>query len=96
MNPIALSAIALAFILGGSLLGMYLRRALPSHHLSDDAKDVVRLGAGLISTIAALVLALLVNSAKESFDTQNAEVRQIVTDAILVDRLLALYGPETK
>ncbi len=75
---------------------MYLRHALPAHHLSSDAKDVVRLGAGLISSITALVLALLVNSAKDSFDSQNTGVRQIVADVILVDNFLALYGPETR
>jgi hypothetical protein len=96
MRPIALSAIALAFVLGGALLGMYLRRALPTRHLSSDTKDVVRLGAGLISSITALVLALLVNSARDSSDSQNTEVRRIVTDVILLDNLLILYGPETR
>jgi hypothetical protein len=42
--------------LGGIFLGMLLRRTLPEHHLDEHAKDVVRLGVGLIATIAALVL----------------------------------------
>jgi hypothetical protein len=66
MNAIALSCTALACISGGALLGMYLRRTLAEHHLSADAKDVVRLGTGLIGTIAALVLGLLIASAKSS------------------------------
>jgi hypothetical protein len=45
MSSIALSAIALAFILGGALLGMDLRHTLPAHHLSSDTKDVVRRSA---------------------------------------------------
>lgn len=68
---------------------------LPGHHLSSDAKDVVRLGAGLIATIAALVLGLLIASAKTSFDTQNTQIKQLTADIILLDNLLAQYGPET-
>src|SRR5262245_59639201 len=70
MSPLALSVIAFACILAGTLVGMLLRNRLPENHLGSDAKDVVRLGAGLIGTIAALVLGLLIASAKTSFDTQ--------------------------
>jgi hypothetical protein len=95
MSPIALSCIALACILAGALLGMVLRHMLPGHHLSPDAKDVVRLGAGLVGTIAALVLGLLIASAKSSFDTQSTQITQMTANVILLDRLLAQYGPET-
>jgi hypothetical protein len=54
----------------------------------------VRLGAGLIATIAALVLGLLIASAKGSFDTQSGQVKQITADIILLDALLEQYGPE--
>jgi hypothetical protein len=46
-------------MLGGILLGSLLRNALPEHHLSKDSQDVVRLGVGLIATMAALVIGLL-------------------------------------
>jgi hypothetical protein len=95
MSPVALSCIALACTLAGAVLGMFLRRMLPGHHLGPDAKDVVRLGAGLVGTIAALVLGLLIASAKSSFDTQNTQVKQVTANIILVDQLLAQYGPET-
>jgi hypothetical protein len=95
MGAIGLSVIAFACILAGTLVGMLLRNMLPEHHLSSDTKDVVRLGAGLIGTIAALVLGLLIASAKSSFDTQDSEVKQLTADVILLDQLLAQYGPET-
>src|SRR5215468_2329035 len=94
VNPIALSSLALAFILGGILLGALLRNALPEQNLSGDAKDVVRLGTGLIGTIAALVLGLLIASAKSSHDTQNAQIRQMTANIILLDSLLAQFGRE--
>ena len=71
------------------LLGMLLRRVLPEYHLSTDSKDVVKLGMGLIGTMAALVLALLIASAKSSFDTQSNEVMEMSTDFMLLDRTLA-------
>lgn len=94
MSPLLLSLIAFVIILAGAFAGALLRRTLPQHHLSKDAKDVVRLGAGLIGTIAALVLGLLIASAKSSYDTQNGLVQRVTADAVLLDQLLAQYGPE--
>src|SRR5882724_11644609 len=94
MSPIALSCVAFVCILCGAFLGMALRKMLPGHHLSPDAKDVVRLGTGLVGTIAALVLGLLIASAKNAFDTQSAQIRQMTANIILLDELLEQYGPE--
>jgi len=95
MSAIALSGVAFVCIAGGVLLGMFLRNTLPEHHLSSDAKDVVRLGTGLIGTIAALVLGLLIGSAKSTYDTQSTQVKQLTANIILLDHLLEEYGPET-
>src|SRR5215469_2522534 len=92
----ALGIVFLIFVLtlGGIFLGALLRRVLPEHHLSKDSQDVVRLGVGLIATIAALLLGLLIAAAKSTFDTQSTQVTQITADIILLDNLLAQYGPE--
>src|SRR5450755_1548583 len=95
MSAIALSCIAFACISGGALIGIFLRNTLSGHHLSTDAKDVVRLGTGLIGTIAALVLGLLIASAKSSFDTQNTQIKQMTANVIQLDLILTQYGPET-
>jgi hypothetical protein len=81
-------------MLGGIFFGALLRKALPRHHLSEDSQDVIRLGVGLIGTISALVLGLLIAAAKSSSDTQIGQVKQITADFILLDNLLAEYGPE--
>jgi len=78
------------------MLGMAIHTMLPEHHLSSDSKDVIKLGMGLIATMSALVLALLTNSAKSSYDAQRSELTQAAANIILVDRVLAHYGPETK
>src|SRR5262249_37429121 len=75
---------------------MLFRAILPEHHLNAESKDVVKVGMGLIATMAALVLGLLTGSAKSSFDTQDAELKQMAANVILLDRTLAHYGPETK
>jgi hypothetical protein len=73
-----------------------LRKALPDHHLTGDTKDIIRLGAGLIGTISALVLGLLIASAKNSYDTQSGQVQHLTADVVLLDQILAQYGPEAR
>jgi hypothetical protein len=96
MSPITVSLIVFACIFGGALLGIFLHTSLPQHHLAADSKDIVKLGMGLVGTMAALVLGLLVASAKGSYDAQSAELTQMSANIALLDRGLALYGPETK
>ena len=78
----------------GTLLGLILSKMLPEHHLNADSKDAVKMGAGMITMMAALVLGLLVSSAKSTFDSTNAAITQCGAKVILMDRLLANYGPE--
>jgi hypothetical protein len=96
VSAIGIGLIVLVCVFGGSLLGMFLHTILPEQHLSADSKDVIKLGMGLIATMSALVLALLTNSAKGSFDTQRNELTQMSASIILLDRVLTHYGPETK
>ncbi len=96
MSPLAISGIAFGCIFGGTLLGMVLRALLPEHHLSAESRDVVKLGMGLIGTMTALVLGLLIASAKGSFDTQRNGLAQMSANVILLDRVLAHYGAQAK
>jgi hypothetical protein len=95
MTPLLTSLIAFVVIFGGIFLGMFVRSRLPQHHLSGDTKDVVRLGTGLIGTIAALVLGLLISSANSTYESRSAQIKQLIAGVVLLDRTLALYGPET-
>jgi hypothetical protein len=96
MNSIVVSSIVLVSVFAGSLAGMALRRALPDDHLGPDAKDVVKLAMGLIATMSALVLGMLVSTAKSSYDTRKNEVAEMSSRVVAIDLLLASYGPETK
>jgi len=94
MRPLALSCVIFACIFGGALLGLLVSRLLPAHHVGADSKDAVKLGMGLVATMAALVLGLLVASAKGSYDAQRSNLIAMSTNAVLLDRVLAHYGPE--
>ena len=96
MSSITISLIAFAFVFGGALLGIILRATLPQNALTSDSRDAVKLGMGLVGTLAALVLGLLIASAKTSYDTQNVELIDMSSKAVLLDRVLAHYGPEAK
>jgi hypothetical protein len=76
------------------LAGRGLRRLLPDHHLTGDTKDAVKLAMGLVATMSALLLGLLVSSAKDSYDSVRSEIIQMAAKVSLLDRVLHLYGPE--
>ena len=95
-SSLTLGLISAGCIFGGVLLGLLLRGLLPDYHLRDESKDTIKLGAGMIATVSALVLGLLVASAKNAFDTTEEEITQRAAKIIFLDRLLADYGPETK
>ncbi|HEX4415726.1 MAG TPA: hypothetical protein VH107_18995, partial [Lacipirellulaceae bacterium] len=72
----------------------WLRSALPEHHLSSDTKDSVKVAMGLVATMVALVLGLLIAAAKDKYDRESAGVTQLAAKVIYFDRMLANYGPE--
>ena len=96
MSSISVSLIVFGCLSAGSAAGMLLRVAIPKHHLSPESKTSVQLGMALISTMSALVLGLLVSSAKASYDTQSSELTMTAANVLQLDSVLAHYGPETK
>jgi hypothetical protein len=82
-------------ILIGAAIGLILKRALPER-LLEGSREVVRLGAGFLATLAALVIGLMIASAKNTYDAQNTNIRQLGTNAVLVDRMLTKYGPQAR
>jgi len=94
MTSLQIAGPVFASLFGSALLGVLLRKVLPPNHLSSDAKDTIKLAMGLVSTMTALVLGLLVASAKSSYDTQRSEVIQMAAKIAFLNRLLSVYGPE--
>src|SRR3954451_2248536 len=96
MSSFVTTLIALASMAAGVLLGSLLRRRLPDAHLRDDSKDVVKTASGMIATLVALLIRLLVSSAKSSFYQANAGITEMGARFITLDRLLGRYGPEAE
>ncbi len=89
--------VALAFLVcltAASLGSMLLHAKLPERHRAEDTRAVVRLCAGVFVVMTSLVLGLMVNSAKSTFETVDRNVHAYATDLILLERTLRQYGPE--
>jgi hypothetical protein len=95
MNSILISLFVFVCVFAGAMIGMVLNATLPEHRRDSDTREVIKLVMGLIATIAALVLGLLIASGHNSYDTQESEVRQLAVHLSLLDRILSHYGPET-
>ncbi len=96
MQSLLSALITLGCLCAGIILGSVIRNRLPDHHLHDDSRDVVKMASGMIATLVALVIGLLVSSSKATYDQASGEVTQIGARIILLNRLLERYGPETK
>lgn len=94
MNTTLTALIVFACLIAAVLLGRALRRLLPEGHVTADSRDAIKLAMGLVATMSALVLGLLVSSAKGSYDTERNEVIQMSAKVAFLDRVLATYGPE--
>jgi hypothetical protein len=94
MNITLIASVLFACLVAAALLGRRVHHYLPEDHLSADSRDSVKLAMGLVATMTALVLGLLVSSAKDGYDTKRSEVIQMAAKVTFLDRVLALYGPE--
>ena len=96
MSTLVIAAIVFACVFSGALFGMFLGTVLPKHHLSPDARDVIKVAMAMIATLAALVLGLLTASAKSSLDEKESQLRSAAAQVVLLDRTMAAYGAETQ
>jgi hypothetical protein len=94
VSEITISVIVFVCLFCGALAGLFLNGVLPPHHIKDDSKDIVKLMVGLLATMSALVLGLLISSAKSSFDQASNELVHSAANIVALDRVLAHYGPE--
>src|SRR4029078_7103277 len=96
MSDILIAVIVFGLIFGGALFGMFLGSVLPDQHLSPEARDVIRIVMGMLATLSAVVLGLLTGSAISSLAEKESALRNAGVQFIMLDLILAAYGPETK
>jgi len=94
MNTITISLLVSAVVFAGGLAGLFLNRLLPQDHLTTDTQDVVRLGIGMLSVLASLVLGLLIATAKTSYDSTEHAIRSYAAELALLNETLRDYGGE--
>ena len=96
MNSVEISILVFSLVFGGALLGMYVSRSLPTGELKEETRVSLRTGVGLLTSMFALLLSLQLSSGKTIFDTQEQDVALLAAKAVMLDRVLAHYGPEAQ
>ncbi|PCK83344.1 MULTISPECIES: DUF4239 domain-containing protein [Rhizobium] len=95
MGSLLLGGLVFVFLSTATTIGLIVRGRLPDHHLTAESKDVIRLATAVVGTLSALALGLLIASAKSTYDNAEVEMRTAAARVLLLDRVMAQYGPET-
>ncbi|MBY5761427.1 DUF4239 domain-containing protein [Rhizobium leguminosarum] len=95
MGSLLVGGLVFVFLSMATSIGLVVRGRLPDHHLNAESKDVIRLATAVVGTLSALTLGLLIASAKSSYDNAEVEMRTAAARVLLLDRVMAQYGPET-
>ena len=96
MSPLEIALVVFSCTLCSGLVGMVLHDRLPERHWDDNTRDVVKTVMGLVATVSALVLGLLIASGSASYERQNNELKALSANVMLIDRTLEMYGPDAK
>src|SRR5215510_2423044 len=96
MSEFVVAILAFLSMMGAALFGLFSKTELPSEHLQDDTRSVVGLVASLFVVMTSLVLGLMLNSAKDTFETNNRDIRTLATELILLDRTTRSLGPDAE
>jgi hypothetical protein len=92
MEPLAISALVAGAVFVSAIVGFNLHRVLPEQHLSKETHDVIRLGAGMLSVLASLVLGLLIATVKTAYDNTHSALRVYAANLTVLDETLREYG----
>lgn len=94
MSELSTALLVFAVMIASGVLGAWTRRRLPAQHLNEESKDFIKIGIAGLTTLAALVLGLLVASSKSSFDAKDVEIKQGAAKILQLDNVLRQYGPQ--
>ncbi|GAB0114515.1 bestrophin-like domain [Acidisoma sp. C75] len=89
-----ISLVALSFMLLAVCLGATIRKRWPEHHSNRETIELLQTTVMLLATFAAIVLGLLITSAKKDFDNLQNDVRGFGATLVQLDYTLAELGPE--
>ena len=95
-HTVIIGLVVFAAIVGGLFAGMKLREVLPTDHLTEETINVVFVSTGVVATVSALVLGLLVSNANASFIRLGGQVTALSAQILRLDHILRRYGPDTE
>jgi len=90
--PLIIGLVVYAVILAGAFAGWKIRARLPSHHLTEETKSLVSVSTGVVATVSALVLGLLISNANTTFTRLGGEVTALSAEILRLDQILRRYG----
>jgi hypothetical protein len=93
MDHYVFSVVVLLLILVSAALGSYVRLRLADHHFSEESLAAMRIAVGLVATLSALVLSLLISSGKSSLDLVTTALQHNSVAMIQLDHTLSQFGP---
>lgn len=96
MDSVKITLISLVCLAVGVAIGIFSRSRVPEHHIANDSRDVIRLAVGLIATLVAMVLSLLISSSSNFYNSVDGEYREALASIRQLDDRLKSYGPEAE
>ncbi len=96
LSNLFLTILLFFILLGSAGAGLATQRRLHERHISTQTFDSVRVLMAMLVTFTALVLGLLVTSAKSRFDSYSKDLSAYSADLIELDHRLRVYGPEVE
>jgi hypothetical protein len=91
---IALLPAALVFVSG--LAGLFLQVWRSEKEGADETRDLINRMTGLIATMSAIVLGLLIASANNFYTTQKAGLETVSARILQLDSVLRRFGPDAQ
>ncbi len=95
MPETVISLAVFVALVAASLGSRALYDRIPERHRAAETEHVVRLLANIFVVLASLVLGLMINSARTTFESVDKNVHAYATELILLGRTMDHYGPET-
>ena len=96
MNAGLVALLVFAVTFAAAMAGLRLRDRLPEHHLDGESRDAVKLVMGLVATMSALVLSLLISVTQTAYRTQSDEIALLAANLVALDRVLLHYGRDAE
>ena len=93
MDAIVIGCLTFLVLSGAALGSLTLHGRLSSPNLHDDTNTTLRLVANIFVVMASLLLGLMANGARTTYETANGNLHAFANDLILLDRTVAALGP---